>query len=132
MLRIMVIRKKEDDERRVFGVGPVLEAVPAHAGQASEVNEALQEAAEEGGEREVGAGDAPFNRDEEGLGLAFAGKLSGRRKLRDSDVVRLRRNEEQLSYNQWAVIYRIAPATIWNAMKGFTYKHLNWRYPPLR
>lgn len=75
---------------------------------------------------------APYNRTEEGDELRYQGKLSGSRKLRDIDVIRLRRNEEQLSYNQWAVIYRVALTVIWNASKGYTYKHLNWKYPPIR
>lgn len=128
----MVIRKKEDHERPVFGVGQVLGAVPTHAGQTCQVDEALQEAAEEEGEHRVRVGDAAYNRDEEGVELYFHGKLKGGRKLHDHDVARLRRNEEQLSYNQWAKIYGVATAAIWNAVKGYTYKHLNWRYPPLR
>lgn len=132
MLRIMVIRKKEDDERPVFGVGQVLEAVPTHVGQACQVDETLQEAAEEGEEHRVCVRAVAYNRDEEGVELYFHGKLKGGRKLHDHDVVRLRRNEEQLSYNQWAKIYGVVNAVIWNAVKGYTYKHLNWRYPPLR
>jgi hypothetical protein len=85
-------------------------------------------------ESTTGEEEAPavYNQNEEGVPLYWTGKLSGRRKLRDSDVIRLRRNEEQLSYNQWAQIYRVPQKVIWNAMKGYTYKHLNWRHPPIR
>lgn len=176
MLRIMVIRKKEDDERPVFGVGQVLCGLQENsedrerASALPETRGAQPEAAPEP-TREGDAGVPEASQSEEiaraqdasslsGLvyagvrslkeyhlrltregwkpppveqqELKYAGKLSGRRKLRDEDVVRLRRNEEQLSYNHWAKIYKVAPAVIWAAMKGYTYKHLNWKYPPIR
>lgn len=127
----MVIRKKEDDERPVFGMGQVLREV-REGPDAGQGDEALQEGAEEAREPGSAEEDAPYNRDEEGLCLAFGGKLTGGRKLRDCDVVRLRRNEEQLSYAQWAKVFGVAIAVIWNARKGYTYKHLNWRCPPIR
>lgn len=128
----MVIRKDEGDERRILRVGPVLRDVRAEP-DAAQGDEALQETApfnrESKGEDRT---DEAYNRTEDGAELFCPSKLTGGRKLRDIDVVRLRRNEEQLSYNQWAVIYKVAMAVIWRAMKGYTYKHLNWRYPPIR
>ena len=124
----MVIRNRDDDERPIQRVGQVLPNVRVHEDDPSG-NGALQEVAEATGRAE----DAPvYNVDEEGNELFYLGKLSGKRKLRDSDVARLRRNEERLSVNHWAKIYRVTPAVIWNAMKGYTYKHLNWRIPPIR
>jgi len=132
MLRIMVIRKDEGDERRVLRVGPVLRHVREEP-DAAQGDEALQETAPFNGEPTgEDRPDEAYNRTEDGAELFFQGKLTGGRKLRDIDVIRLRRNEEQLSYNQWAVIYKVAMAVIWKAMKGLTYKHLNWRYPPIR
>ena len=128
---IMAIRKSNDNGRPIQRMGPLLCAVSEEP-DTGKGDEALPEEAVEDGATSSGGEDAPYNRDEEGVGLRFAGKLSGRRKLRDIDVVRLRRNEEQLSYNQWAQIFRVSPFVIWNAMKGYTYKHLNWKYPPLR
>lgn len=127
----MAIRKGNDNGRPILGMGPVLRGVRAEP----VTNEGIQEVqaqTPEGDETRSDGADDAYNRGEEGEALSFAGKLSGRRKLRDIDVIRLRRNEEQLSYNQWAAIYRVAMAVIWNAVKGYTYKHLNWRYPPLR
>ena len=128
----MVIRKKEDDERRILRVGPVLRDVREEP-DTDKGDETLPEAASpDGAEAGENREDEAYNRTEDGAELFFSSKLSGRRKLRDVDVVRLRRNEEQLSYNHWAKIYRVAPAVIWAAMKGYTYKHLNWRCPPIR
>lgn len=128
----MVIRKDEGNDGRILRVGPVLRAVRAEP-DAAQGNEALQEAPKvDRRATEAHSEAGVYNRTEEGAELGYPGKLSGRRKLRDCDVVRLRRNEEQLSYNQWAVIYRVPQAVIWNAAKGYTYKHLNWRYPPRR
>lgn len=132
MLRIMVIRKDEGDERPVFGVGQVLGEVQGDSRQAGEVAEALQEATEEAGESGSANRDPPYNRDEEGVELSFAGKLTGGRKLRDCDVIRLRRNVEQLSINWWAKVFGVSGSVIWNAMKGYSYKHLNWQHPPIR
>ncbi len=128
----MVIRKSNDNERRIQRVGPVLRDVRAQL-DATEGDEEVQDAAPVN--REPPSSDRPaetYNHTEVGCELFFHSKLSGGRKLRDIDVVRLRRNEEQLSYNRWAVIYDVSPYVIWNAMKGYTYKHLNWKYPPLR
>ncbi len=124
----MTIRKDNGDGRSIQRVGLVLQGIRKDI-RRRQGHEALQEVEKEG----RGATDeAVYNRTEEGTPLGYPGKISGKRKLRDEDVIRLRRNEEQLSYNQWAVIYRVAPAVIWNAIKGFTYKHLNWRHPPIR
>lgn len=128
----MVIRKGTDNGRPIQRVGPVLRDVRAQP-DATEGDEAIQEATalhrdEEGADREAEA----YNRTEDGIELFYAGKPSGGRKLRDIDVIRLRRNEEQLSVNRWAQIYGVVNAVIWKAMKGYTYKHLNWNHPPLR
>ncbi len=124
----MSIRKDNGDERSIQRVGLVRQGLREDDGH-RQSNGSIQEVESQGREAEA---EAVYNRTEEGDALQYPGKLSGKRKLRDADVIRLRRNEEQLSYNQWAVIYRVAPAVIWNAIKGFTYKHLNWRHPPIR
>lgn len=128
MLRIMVIRKDNDNGRPIQRVGLVLEGVREEP-RCQEGDEAIQAMENEGRQAQT---PPAYNRTEEGVELKYPGKVSGRRKLRDIDVARLRRNEEQLSYNEWARIYGVAMFVIWRAMKGYTYKHLNWRYPPIR
>ena len=125
---IMDIRKGKDNERPIQRVGLVSTGV-REEGNARQGNEALQEV--EGGSRSEEA-QAVYNQTETGDPLLYPGKVSGRRKLRDEDVVRLRLNREQLSVNRWALIFRVTNAVIWNAMKGYTYKHLNWQHPPIR
>ncbi len=127
----MVIRKGNDNGRSIRRVGPVLGSIQEDE-KTGESVQALQEATAEGGAAGGAGGDAAYNRTEEGDELLFAGKMSGRRKLRDIDVVRLRRNEERLTLHAWGRIYQCSHEVIWKAMKGLTYKHLNWRYPPLR
>lgn len=127
MPRIMTKLKVKDNGGPIQRVGLVYASV-REGTYRQRFPEKVQGVASEGGE----VADPAYNRSDDGEELLYPGKVSGRRKLRDEDVVRLRRNEEQLSYNHWAKIYKVTPAVIWNAMKGLTYKHLNWNHPPIR
>lgn len=124
----MVIDKGKDNERPVCGMGSVLQDVRAQQDDEACVQPVSSVAQGTRAEK----AEAPYNQTEEGAPLRYPGKISGRRKLRDEDVIRLRRNEEQLSYNHWARVFNVAMSVIFKAMKGYTYKHLNWRYPPIR
>jgi len=74
--------------------------------------------------------ETAYNRTEDGIELKCPVKAKGRRSLSDEAVIRLRRNEERLTTRQWSTLYQVPYIVIWNAQKGYTYRHLNWIHPP--
>lgn len=111
-------------------MGPVLRgvrAVPDAAPSTEKLQEGPPEEAAGGSDQE----GAVYNRTEEGEELRYAGHArQGRYKLRDIDVIRIRRNEEKLTMAEWARVYLVPYTVIHNAAKGYSYKYLNWTHPP--
>lgn len=126
---IMTIRKANDNGRPVFGVGQVLGGVREGADTGKGVQE-VQAPKAEGRASRSNSGDAAYNRDEEGLPLSYAGKKSGGTKLSDDAVGDCRRVVGEVGIKELAKRHGVAYHTMWNAVKGYTYKHLNHRYPP--
>lgn len=60
----------------------------------------------------------------------FRHKRSGRPKLKDDDVKVCRQLVGLVTITQLAIRYRVSYPTMWNAVKGVTYRHLNAIAPP--
>jgi hypothetical protein len=62
--------------------------------------------------------------------MRYAGKRSGKTRLSDDAVDYCRRNAAALGIKELAERYGVSYHTMWNAVKGHTYRHLNHRCPP--
>ena len=126
---IMAIRKGNDNGRPIRRVGPLLGSVREDENTGASV-QALQEAATAGGATGSDRKDDAYNRDEEGLELKFAGKRSGGAKLTDDAVAYCRTVVGRRTIKELAAEHHVSYYTMWNAVKGYTYKHLNHRFAP--
>ena len=125
----MANRNRDSDERPIQRVGPVLCGVREHA-DARGGNAAVQAQTQEGGKASGYGKDEAYNRCEEGFELKYAGKVSGRRSLSDDAVGHCRRAVKSKSIRDLAKEHGVSYFTMYNAVKGLTYKHLNHRFPP--
>lgn len=60
----------------------------------------------------------------------FGIKPSGKRKLRDEDVAYARRNVGTIGCRRLSNLFGVAYSTMWNAIKGLSFRHLNDEEPP--
>lgn len=62
--------------------------------------------------------------------LTYYGKRGGARSLTDEQVIAARRDAPTVSVTELAKRYGVKWAVMWNAVKGITYRHLNWTRTP--
>ena len=125
----MAIRKGNDNGRPILGMGPVLRGLREHE-DAGRGTAAVQAPQKQGGAPGGNGKDEAYNRDEEGLELKYAGKRSGGTKLTDDAVGYCRTVVGRRTIKELAAEHHVSYYTMWNAVKGYTYKHLNHQYPP--
>lgn len=127
---IMAIHNSKDDDGRIRGMGPVLRdlRVVDDGGPGDGEVQAAPEAARP---HPFGATEAPvYNRDEDGIELKCPHKGSGGRKLSDDAVAHCRTVIGSRTIKELAQEHGVSYYTMWNAVKGYTYRHLNFRFPP--
>lgn len=68
----------------------------------------------------------------EEIPYTFHFKKQGKRILTDEEVMFARKNIVRLSVLQLANQYGVSPSTVYRAVKGYTYRYLNFLVPPQR
>jgi hypothetical protein len=64
------------------------------------------------------------------LPAEFYPKPSGKRKLSDGQVIFARENIARLGCRALAKRFNVSYGTMWNAIKGYSFRHLNGTFPP--